>query len=47
MGLRGIHAEITFGEPIDPAGHTRKSLAAEAERAVAAMTGLNVDAGLQ
>jgi 1-acyl-sn-glycerol-3-phosphate acyltransferase len=47
MGLRGIRAEIAFGEPISPAGHTRKSLAAAAERAVAAMTGLNVDAGLQ
>ena len=42
MGLRGISVHIQFGEPIPSEGHNRKTLAAAAEHAVAAMTGLPV-----
>lgn len=40
LGLRGLHVEVVFGEPIATAGRDRKSLAAEARSAVAALTGL-------
>lgn len=42
MGLRGISVHIQFGDPIPAEGHNRKTLAAAAESAVAAMTGLPV-----
>jgi len=35
LGLRGIAADVTFGEPISVYGNTRKTLAAAAQAAVA------------
>ena len=37
MGLRGLRADVYFGEPIHPEGHTRKTLAAAAHGAVVAL----------
>lgn len=34
LGLRGLRVRMRFGEPIAPAGHTRKTLASEIEQAV-------------
>jgi 1-acyl-sn-glycerol-3-phosphate acyltransferase len=40
LGLSGVTAEVTFGDPVSSEGHTRKSLAQETRSLVVAMTGL-------
>lgn len=42
LGLRGIHAELTFGAHISSAGHSRKTLAQAAHREVAGLLGVDV-----
>lgn len=39
-GLRGIEAQVTYGDPVSPEGHTRKTLAQEMRQTVMDLAGL-------
>ena len=47
LGFKGIRAEIVYGETISSEGHTRKTLAAAAHDAVAALMGTAREPGTE